>query len=215
LEWVRIPLPVPRLLAVPGPQRVVTETEYAAPPQPAVQVALAQQPAPFAAAPVMAAAAFPVATQPALAAASFSPPLAMTAGIQQVPMPAAVALAPQQAMVPAQVPLAAPAVWGQYALTPAIQAAAPAQQLALVAAPPQQMALVNTAAAPALPAAVALQGAPAAVAVQAAPAACAPGRGAVSKATVDELNKQLQAVQKLLDEQQEAQRGVTLPPSRK
>ena len=38
LDWIRIPFPILRIFAIPGPERVVTETQLAPVPQPTVAV---------------------------------------------------------------------------------------------------------------------------------------------------------------------------------
>src|SRR5262249_47929030 len=164
LDYVRIPIPFLRFFSVPGPQRVVTETEYA----PAAQPVPLPSAVSYAAQPAVS-----TVVMPAMAAA---PPVQ----VAQV----AYAPAPQPMVAPAYVPAAAPQV--AYAPAPA-------------AMPQVAYAPVPAAVQPVIPAAM--------------PApSCGPRPP--TKATVEELNQQLQAIQKLLDQQQQASQagGVSLPP---
>ena len=151
LGWVRIPFPVPRLYAIPGPQRVTTETEYATVAAPQVAVA-----AP-----------------------------ASLAAVQQVQLAAQPTVALASAVQPAAVPAAVPT-----SVTAAPQVAVAATPVYLQAQCSPQAAAVPSSA----------------------PAACATGSAQVSKATVEELTRQLQAVQQLLDAREQARQQSAGPP---
>jgi hypothetical protein len=170
LEWVRIPFPFPRFYAIPGPQRVTTETEYATVAAPQVAVTAAPQMA--VAAPQMAVAA----PQMAVAAP------ASVAAVQPMQLAAQPAVAVASAVQPVAVPTAVPTT---------------------VTAAPQVAAA---------PVYLQAQCSPQVVAVPSAvPAACGSGAASVSKATLDELTQQLQAVQQLLDARDRARQQAASP----
>jgi hypothetical protein len=107
LEWVRIPFPLLRLVAIPGSQEVTTETQFFAAPQP------------------------PVAMQTALTAAPqgfVGVPAGMTTAVQ----PGAMALA---APAPAQLAVPVALTQSQPAFTGVATMAAPTQFVAVPAQP--------------------------------------------------------------------------------
>jgi hypothetical protein len=127
LDWIRIPFPLPRLFAVPGPQEVTTQTQYfAAAPQPvAMQAAVA---APMAQGVMSVAAPLNVAVQPTAVAVGAAAPTA-------VAVPGAItqyqaAAMPAQAQVAMPVAVAAPPAQAQVAV-PVVTAVPPAQVMSV------------------------------------------------------------------------------------
>jgi hypothetical protein len=132
IDYFRVPIPFPRFFSIPGPQRVVTETEFAS--------AAAAFPVPVASQGVVTTQAIPVATQavpmaPALTAVAS--PVQQVSFVQQSAPATALAFpsAPVSTMVPAQAVTAVPAVQAAPAMTAMQVVQAPPAAPAVAAIP--------------------------------------------------------------------------------
>jgi hypothetical protein len=123
LEWVRLPVPFPRLFAVPGPQEVVTRTQYAPQAAPQVAIPTTVQAAPF------------VVPQAQMTIPQAQVAVPMTVAPAQMAMPAALPQA-QMAVPMAQVAVPMAAAPAQVAV-PQMQIAVPQAQVQ-VAVPQMQ-----------------------------------------------------------------------------